>query len=97
MSTEEYVSESPWFVERMKDMWGFALITSHGLTFLIENVSGVEFDATGEAWLRVELREPCSMGRDAKLPGKLVFATCDRKTASIRLASVVAAVEVFDT
>ena len=96
-SEGSYLPPQPWFVARMTDCWGFALITAHDLTFLITSVHEVERDECGVAWLRVELRPIDTIGRDRDLPGTLVFATCDRTTASIRMDSVIAAVEMWDT
>lgn len=92
-------SSTPWFLERMSsDTWGFALITSCGLTFLIQSILGVERDETGDAWLRVDLMDSAQNGSYQPAVGeRIVCAACERSIASVRLSSVVAAIEVWDT
>lgn len=56
-------------------------------------------DLTGEVWLHVRLLDPLK-GKGAfedQLPGHLIYSVCERDDASVRLSSVMSAIELWDT
>jgi hypothetical protein len=83
-----------WYTSRMMDEhWLFGLLVGDGRVIAIKKIKAVSDDGQ---WMDVELAEADEAEKHAAKLGKPVYAVApDRTTASIRVASVVAAVDLW--
>lgn len=82
-----------WYTTRMMDdYWLFGLLTNDGRVIVIKQVAAISDDGK---WMDVELAEKDDVTRDLKEFGNPVFAVAaDRVSASVRIDSIVAAVDL---
>lgn len=82
-----------WYTERMMmDHWLFGLVTVDGRTIAITSVKAVSDN--GE-WMDVELADKDEMAmRDDELVDVITAVATDRKRASVKIANIVAAIEL---
>lgn len=82
-----------WYTARMMDdYWLFGLLTSDGRVIVITQISAVSSDGQ---WMTVELAENDRLHSDMSKYGRPVFAIApDRTKASVRIDSVVAAMDL---
>lgn len=83
-----------WYTSRMMDeYWLFGLLVTDGRVIAIKKVKAVSDDGQ---WMDVELAEADEAERHAAKLGKPVYAVAsDRTTASVRVSSIVAAVDLW--
>lgn len=83
-----------WYTTRMMtDHWLFGLLTTDGRTLAITKIKAVSDDGV---WMDVELATRDDFGEHGEQLGTVVYAVAaDRIDASIRIASIVAAVELI--
>ena len=82
-----------WYTERMMtDHWLFGLVTVDGRTIAITSIKAVSDN--GE-WMDVELADRDEMAmRDDELVDVITAVATDRKRASVKIANIVAAIEL---
>lgn len=83
-----------WYTSRMMDEhWLFGLLVADGRVITIKKIKAVSDDGQ---WMDVELAEADEAEKHAAKLGKPVYAVAsDRTTASVRVASIVAAVDLW--
>lgn len=83
-----------WYTSRMMDEhWLFGLLVADGRVIAIKKIKAVSDDGQ---WMDVELAEADEAEKHAAKLGKAVYAVApDRTTASVRVASIVAAVDLW--
>lgn len=83
-----------WYTRRMVDEhWLFGLLTIDGRTIVIKRIIAVSDDAQ---WMDVELAESDEAeGLSPALGLRLTAVAADRKRASVKIANVVAAVDLW--
>ena len=99
--TEEFPGLGmPWFIPRMMhDTWSFGLLLDNGLIMCITHISDIK-EVYGQQYVDVEM--------DTSIPAealhlkridssRFLIAPTERTTASVRLASIVAAFDLAST
>ncbi|WP_430386723.1 hypothetical protein [Blastomonas fulva] len=82
-----------WYTERMMmDHWLFGLVTVDGRTIAITSIKAVSDNG---AWMDVELADKDEMAmRDDDHLDIITAVAADRKRASVKIANIVAAIEL---